>query len=139
MFIIKENNILREYWEFFSCCNNLRNNSLYPLWGWCKDSLGKSRKLDLIFWHFFDMFLFTRTIYFRGGITVITENGKDTQSHLIIKNAEESDSGNYTCKPSIFKTATVRLHVLNGKGFYVKNILIVRSQFRNINWNLLKN
>lgn len=53
--------------------------------------------------------------YYRGGITVITENGKDTRSHLIIKNARASDSGNYTCKPSIFQTATVRLHVLNGR------------------------
>ncbi|XP_023329668.1 zwei Ig domain protein zig-8 [Eurytemora carolleeae] len=48
----------------------------------------------------------------RGGITVLTENGEDTRSHLIIKNARGTDSGNYTCKPSIFKTATVRLHVL---------------------------
>ena len=97
----------------------------------------------------------------RGGITVVTENGRETQSHLIIRwklktenpnllayvtterlvsigsckqnkgqqnycsqvtslllsivrNARPSDSGNYTCKPSIFKTAAVRLHVLTG-------------------------
>lgn len=51
----------------------------------------------------------------RGGITVVTENGRETQSHLIIRNARPSDSGNYTCKPSIFKTAAVRLHVLTGE------------------------
>ena len=32
----------------------------------------------------------------------------------IVRNARPSDSGNYTCKPSIFKTAAVRLHVLTG-------------------------
>ena len=32
----------------------------------------------------------------------------------VVRNARPSDSGNYTCKPSIFKTAAVRLHVLTG-------------------------
>ena len=44
-----------------------------------------------------------------------TENGQETQSHLVIQNARPSDEGNYTCKPSIFKTASVRLYVLDGK------------------------
>ena len=52
---------------------------------------------------------------FRGGISVVTENGRETQSHLVIRNARPSDEGNYTCKPSIFKTASVRLYVLDGK------------------------
>ena len=34
---------------------------------------------------------------------------------LLSRNARPSDSGNYTCKPSIFKTAAVRLHVLTGR------------------------
>jgi len=50
----------------------------------------------------------------RGGISVVTENGRETQSHLVIRNARPSDEGNYTCKPSIFKTASVRLYVLDG-------------------------
>ena len=62
-----------------------------------------------------DILFFKPVFYIRGGITVLTENGEETRSHLIIKNARGTDSGNYTCKPSIFKTATVRLHVLQGK------------------------
>ena len=34
--------------------------------------------------------------------------------YYVARNARPSDSGNYTCKPSIFKTAAVRLHVLTG-------------------------
>ncbi len=41
---------------------------------------------------------------------MVTENGEETRSHLIIKNARATDSG-----PSIFQTATVRLHVLHGE------------------------
>ena len=33
----------------------------------------------------------------------------------MIRNARKSDEGNYTCKPSIFKLAKLRLFVLNGK------------------------
>ena len=51
----------------------------------------------------------------RGGITVVTEEGQETRSHLIIQDARDSDSGTYTCKPSIFSTASVRLFILNGK------------------------
>ena len=52
---------------------------------------------------------------FRGSITIVTETGQITQSHLVIRNARKSDEGNYTCKPSIFKLAKLRLFVLNGK------------------------
>lgn len=51
---------------------------------------------------------------FRGSITIVPENGQITQSHLVIWNARPSDEGNYTCKPSIFKSAKLRLFVLNG-------------------------
>lgn len=49
----------------------------------------------------------------RGGITVVTEEGHETRSHLIIRNARQSDSGKYTCKPSIFSTASVKLYILD--------------------------
>ena len=46
---------------------------------------------------------------------MVTESGKDTRSHLVIRNARPSDEGSYTCKPSIFKSASVKLYVLDGK------------------------
>ena len=52
---------------------------------------------------------------FRGGISVVTESGEVTQSHLVIRNARQSDEGNYTCKPSIFRSASLRLFVIDGK------------------------
>ena len=53
----------------------------------------------------------------RGGISVVTETGAETQSHLVIRNARQSDEGNYTCKPSIFRTASVKLYVLDGEKY----------------------
>ena len=79
-----------------------------------------SRNKDLRTWNFFqnDRSGKTRNVfYFRGGITVVTETGQITQSHLVIRNAKQSDEGNYTCKPSIFKSASLRLFVIDGKKF----------------------
>ena len=42
-----------------------------------------------------------------------TETGFD--SSLVIHNARSEDSGNYTCSPSNLDSASVTLHVLNGK------------------------
>ena len=60
---------------------------------------------------------------FRGGISVVTESGQETKSHLVIQNARETDEGNYTCKPSIFKSASVKLYVLDGKNWRKKVFL----------------
>jgi len=65
-----------------------------------------------IFWYFNDQVMAYDSP--RGGITVVTETGQVTQSHLVIRNAREGDEGNYTCKPSIFKSASVRLFVIDG-------------------------
>ena len=68
---------------------------------------------------------------FRGGISVVTESGEETKSHLVIRNARQADEvniagdcerlskcieiqGNYTCTPSIFKPAQLRLFVIDG-------------------------
>ena len=47
---------------------------------------------------------------------------KSKNNHYNVRNAGPSDSGNYTCKPSIFKTAAVRLHVLTGENHHLANI-----------------
>ncbi|XP_076029134.1 uncharacterized protein LOC143017909 isoform X2 [Oratosquilla oratoria] len=51
----------------------------------------------------------------RGGITVATEAGRNTVSHLMISGALSKDSGKYTCRPSNGGDASVRVHVLNGE------------------------
>ena len=51
----------------------------------------------------------------RGGIDVITELGQESTSQLIIRNAGEGDSGQYTCNPANTDSVSVRVHILNGK------------------------
>ena len=45
----------------------------------------------------------------------MTETGPVTKSHLVIRNARQSDEGNYTCKPSILQSASLRLFVIDGE------------------------
>ena len=44
-----------------------------------------------------------------------------TMSTLTIKNAQDSDSGTYTCEPSQLETAHVNLHVLECKFYEIWN------------------
>ena len=51
-------------------------------------------------------------------IEVLTEQrGRgETRSHLVIEDARpDVDSGNYTCKPSIARPASIKVHVLESK------------------------
>ncbi len=66
---------------------------------------------------------------FRGSITIVTETGQTTQSHLVIWNARQSDAGNYTCKPSIFKSAKLRLFVLNGESSFIFDKIVLKKYF----------
>ena len=63
------------------------------------------------------------TIYFfqiisydspRGGVSVITEKGDVTASFLVVQHAKPSDSGTYSCSPSLGDTVSVNVHVLRG-------------------------
>ena len=53
------------------------------------------------------------SLYSRVGIKVMTENGPQTRSNLMIKYAQKSDAGIYTCKPSGLTAASIQLHVLD--------------------------
>ena len=51
----------------------------------------------------------------RGGVSVITEKGDVTASFLVVQHARPSDSGTYSCSPSVGETVSVNVHVLRGK------------------------
>lgn len=51
----------------------------------------------------------------RGGITVETNPGLKTQSHLTIRDAVDTDSGNYTCSASNTEPASIFVFVSEGK------------------------
>lgn len=52
----------------------------------------------------------------RGGISLETEKTESgTTSRLLLTRAQLRDSGNYTCIPAGAISASVQVHVLNGK------------------------
>jgi len=51
----------------------------------------------------------------RGGVSVITEKGDVTASFLVVQHAKPSDSGTYSCSPSLGETVSVNVHVLRGE------------------------
>ncbi|XP_069169206.1 peroxidasin homolog [Procambarus clarkii] len=52
----------------------------------------------------------------RGGISLqVEKSGEQTTSRLLLSSVKESDSGNYTCVPVNAPTASVSVHVNNGK------------------------
>jgi hypothetical protein len=52
----------------------------------------------------------------RGGISLETEKTESgTTSRLMLTKAQLSDSGNYTCLPTDAISASLQVHVLNGR------------------------
>ncbi|TRY67597.1 hypothetical protein TCAL_05961 [Tigriopus californicus] len=51
----------------------------------------------------------------RGGVSVITEKGDTTASFLVVQHTKPSDSGTYSCSPSLGQTVSVNVHVLRGE------------------------
>ncbi|XP_037082846.1 Down syndrome cell adhesion molecule-like [Pollicipes pollicipes] len=68
---------------------------------------------EFIFWYHEEQVI--RYDSARGGISVVTEQGEVTTSHLLVRRAGPADSGVYTCEPSNARPATSRVHVLNGE------------------------
>ena len=82
-----------------------------------RDYIKRSNKIQfLLFPIFFKIFRLTAI----GGRRLQTTPPEHiaegtTMSTLTIKNAQDSDSGTYTCEPSQLETAHVNLHVLECK------------------------
>lgn len=63
----------------------------------------------------------------RGGISLETEKTESgTSSRLMLTRAALRDSGNYTCVPAGAVSASVQVHVLNGKFFLCTFFVIYR-------------
>lgn len=60
-----------------------------------------------VFWYHEDRMINYDTA---RGVTVAADK---TSSILVMKEAEKSDNGNYTCFPSNAKPASINVHVLN--------------------------
>jgi hypothetical protein len=65
----------------------------------------------------------------RGGVKIETEWTEELTSRLRITNARITDSGNYTCIPTIAAPASVMVHVINGQYFLVLICLFQRLSF----------
>lgn len=66
----------------------------------------------------------------RGGISLETEKTEDgTTSRLMLTKAKLSDSGNYTCVPNAAISASVQVHVLNGKNIQLNTEISLANRF----------
>ena len=63
-------------------------------------------------------------------IYIQTKLGIKSTSQLVVKNAQPSDSGVYTCTPAHSKEKSVAVHVLTGGSF---SITIYKRQWRSPN------
>jgi hypothetical protein len=61
----------------------------------------------------------------RGGVSVITEKGDVTASFLVVQHARPSDSGTYSCSPSVGETVSVNVHVLRGERPQSSDLLFI--------------
>lgn len=71
---------------------------------------------DYVFWFHNDMLLNFQPK--RDGVKVETDYGSRTHSKLEIKDANESDTGNYTCSTSSGKPYSIYVQVLAGKSLH---------------------
>lgn len=83
---------------------------------WYHEDEVKNEDFFSNFSHFFMIFSLLQVINYdsRGGISIETRKGDLTTSHLLIQNADETNSGKYSCSPSNAIVSSIRVHVLNG-------------------------
>lgn len=76
---------------------------------------------------------------FSSGICVyfvcpqVEKSDQQTSSRLLVSAVRESDSGNYTCVPVSAPTASVAVHVNNGKSCNITNVRFCLSLTCRIN------
>nr|CAD7569160.1 unnamed protein product [Timema californicum] len=82
-----------------------------------------------VFWYHNDRMINYDTS--RGGITVETEPGPKTQSRLTIRDAHDTDSGNYTCSASNTEPASIFVFVseVNCIDIHMKTIINSITKF----------
>ena len=68
----------------------------------------------------------------RGGVSVITEKGDVTASFLVVQHAKPSDSGTYSCAPSLGDQVAVNVHVLRGKIITILQCMKTRPKMSHI-------
>ena len=69
------------------------------------------------------LYLFLQIIAYdrrRGGTIVIDKRPRETVTSLIISQADESDSGRYTCDPASSYPQSIQVHVTKGKPLFYK-------------------
>jgi len=65
----------------------------------------------------------------RGGVSIVTEKGESTTSHLLIQKAVNSDSGIYTCQPVETVKAFINVHILRGKKCQPVSTCYLKTEF----------
>lgn len=68
---------------------------------------------DYIIWYHQDRVINNESP--RGGIRIYTDVNDMTVSYLLIQDADQGDTGKYTCAPSNTPASSIKVHVLNGE------------------------
>lgn len=109
--------------------NSILQKGLFPQWHkvcwvraasscrvfveWLWFTLQSPTPPQYVFWYHNDRMINYDTS--RGGITVETDPGPKTQSRLTIRDAQDTDSGNYTCSASNTEPASIYVFVSEGR------------------------
>ena len=76
---------------------------------------------DVIRWIHEDRVLSYKSVMGGSGVSIWTEKGDISVSSLIIHKLGTTDGGTYTCLPGDLQAATINVHVLKGKCFFISD------------------